>query len=363
VHEKIAECEKRYFAQGVPAIFKITDGVDIEFDKLLEKQGYEIVTPTYLMTRDMNDFQITSGECVMTSYIGNDWMESYFTLNKYTDEMKKNIARQIYGNIKVDVFCAKIMNNKTAVACGLCVIERGYAGLFNIVVDESHRGKGHGKKICVLLLSAAKRLGAHTAYLQVIQENHIAVNLYTKLGYKKLYSYWYRAKKGDNITIRFAVPADAPDMAEAHMRSWEVAYKDIIPQEYIRERNATRPAMWEKTLAEGQYPHRVIQQNGKTVGNMCVAPPQDDDLDDNYYEMHCIFLHPDYFRQGIGTKAMAFAFDIARNLGKKVMTVWVFAENISSIKFYEKCGFEPDGKTKILHFGKPLTAIRMKREL
>jgi len=28
------------------------------------------------------------------------------------------------------------------------------------------------------------------------------------------------------IAIRLAVPADAPDMAEIHMRSWEVAYKD-----------------------------------------------------------------------------------------------------------------------------------------
>ena len=166
-----------------------------------------------------------------------------------------------------------------------------------------------------------------------------------------------------NITIRLATPADAPDMAEVHMRSWEVAYKDIIPEEYIRDKNATRPAMWEKSLAEGKYPHRVIQLNGKTVGNMCVAPPQDDDLDDNFYELHGIYLHPDYYRQGIGTQAMSVALDIARNLDKKFLTVWVFAENINSIKFYEKCGFVADGKTKILNCGKPLTAIRMRREL
>ena len=35
------------------------------------------------------------------------------------------------------------------------------------------------------------------------------------------------------ITIRLAIPADAPDMANVHMRSWEVAYKDIIPAEFI----------------------------------------------------------------------------------------------------------------------------------
>ena len=95
IYEKITECERRYFSQGVPAIFKITDGVDIKFDKLLEEQGYEIANPTYLMTLDLSNFDIKSDECYVTSYIDNDWMEAYFTLSNYTDEMKINIARKI----------------------------------------------------------------------------------------------------------------------------------------------------------------------------------------------------------------------------------------------------------------------------
>jgi ribosomal protein S18 acetylase RimI-like enzyme len=197
VCEKITECEKRYFAQGVPAIFKITDGVDVEFDKLLAEKGYEVVTPTFLMTADMNGLHIVPGECIMTNYIDDDWIEAYFTLNSYTDDMKKSIARQIYENIKVDVLCGRMIKNGVTVACGLCVIERGYVGLFNVVVDEPQRGKGYGKEICVSLLYAAKRLGAHSAYLQVVQSNQAAVSLYTKLEYKTLYSYWYRVKRGN----------------------------------------------------------------------------------------------------------------------------------------------------------------------
>ena len=166
-----------------------------------------------------------------------------------------------------------------------------------------------------------------------------------------------------NITIRLAVPADAPDMAEVHMRSWESAYKDIIPMEYIKEKNASRPALWQKIITDENTTQYVIQREGETIGIMCVAPPQDDDVDDNFYELHGIYLHPDYYRQGVGTQAMEFAFDKARGLGKKVMTVWVFADNTNSIKFYEKCGFTADGKTKILNCGKPLTAIRMRRDL
>ena len=65
----------------------------------------------------------------------------------------------------------------------------------HIVVDEPQRGKGYGQGICESLLTAAKESGAHTSYLQVIQENHKAINLYKKLGYSTVYSYWYRSKK------------------------------------------------------------------------------------------------------------------------------------------------------------------------
>ena len=76
-----------------------------------------------------------------------------------------------------------------------------------------------------------------------------------------------------------------------------------------------------------------------------------------------IYLHPDYFRMGIGTKAMEFAFDIARRIGKTMMTVWVLDENLNSIKFYEKCGFAADGKIMDAEYGKVNGRMRMRRSL
>ena len=165
------------------------------------------------------------------------------------------------------------------------------------------------------------------------------------------------------ITIRAALPSDALVMADILMRSWEAAYTGIIPEEYIREKNATRPAMWEKNLAAGQYPHKVILLGDTVVGIMRFDQPQDGDVGEAFYELHYIYLHPDYFRKGIGTKAMEYAFACARDMGKEFMTVWVLAENTNSIKFYEKCGFAADGKTKSLDYGKPLECIRMRKDL
>jgi len=166
-----------------------------------------------------------------------------------------------------------------------------------------------------------------------------------------------------NITIRLAAPADAPEMAEIHMRSWEAAYRDIIPIEYIREKNATRPALWKRILIDDNTTEYAIQSGGKIIGIMGIAVSRDEDADNAICELKSIYLHPDHFRQGIGTQAMAFAFEKARKLGKSVMTLWVFAENDNSIKFYEKCGFAPDGKTKTLDCGKKMDCVRMRKNL
>ena len=44
------------------------------------------------------------------------------------------------------------------------------------------------------MIGKAREQGARYAYLQVVQSNSVAVHLYEKLGYRKLYSYWYRVK-------------------------------------------------------------------------------------------------------------------------------------------------------------------------
>ena len=166
-----------------------------------------------------------------------------------------------------------------------------------------------------------------------------------------------------DIAIRLAVPADAPDFAEIHIRSWEAAYKDIIPADYIREKNAARHDLWKRIITGENTIHYIVQKNGKTAGIMTVAPSRDNDADDSFYELRGIYLHPDYYRQGIGTHAMEYAYSVARDLGKTTMTVWLLADNYNAKSFYEKCGFIADGKTETHDMGKMLESIRMRKDL
>ncbi len=174
-----------------------------------------------------------------------------------------------------------------------------------------------------------------------------------------------------NITIRRARPDDALDMAEILSRSWEAAYKNIISDEYIKEKNATRPDLFRRIITGENTGHYIIQKDGVSVGLMCVAPPQDKKseifndggIDESFYELHGLYLHPDYYRQGIGSVAMKFALEMARSAGKSNIFLWVFAENYGSIMFYEKCGFTVDGAYKFINCGKAMKCVRMKRVL
>ena len=80
------------------------------------------------------------------------------------------------------------------VAVAFGAMNQGYMGIFAVVVDEKLRGRGYGQAIMEQLILEAEEYGIHTAYLQVMFENTVAVNLYEKLGFKEAYQYWYLKK-------------------------------------------------------------------------------------------------------------------------------------------------------------------------
>lgn len=191
---KIEECEAQYFKQGLSCVFKVTDGSDEALDGLLQEKGYQVVTPTALMTLDLKDKTFAMSECIITNQVTKEWLNTYFGLEKYSPK-KCETATKMLQMIQNETLYCRIEKEGESVACASAVIERGYVTLVNVIVDERYRGYGYGRRLCEALLSKAKEAGAHTAYLQVVQSNRVAVQLYESLGYQKEYVYWYRVKE------------------------------------------------------------------------------------------------------------------------------------------------------------------------
>ena len=196
--EKVSYCEEIYKKQQLPCQFKLTE-LDSELNDLLAKRGYEVVTPTDLMicSLENNDFTPENDSRIgaFFSSTPDEWLPVYFKVHEINDSRDQDIFRRMIAKVLVDtIYCTLMLDGKPA-ACASAAIENGYMLLQNVVVSSELRGQGLGKKACTALLQKSKEAGADYAYLQVVQTNNAAVNLYKKLNFEKLYSYWYMKKK------------------------------------------------------------------------------------------------------------------------------------------------------------------------
>lgn len=189
--EKIDYCENYYARLNEPCVFKVTEA-DKELDDLLSKRQYKLVAPTDLMSMPLKDKAFELSECIFEDKPSKEWLDAFFEYEGYTEEKTKKTATAMLNMIAQEAIYCRIEKDGKVIACGSSVIERGYMSLLNIVVGKDFRGQGYGKKICQCLLNKAIEMGAHTAYLQVVQGNTPAPEMYEALGYKKEYTYWYR---------------------------------------------------------------------------------------------------------------------------------------------------------------------------
>ena len=192
--EKVAYCEEMYRRKGQPCIFKLTNN-DEELGEYLESRGYKVVTPTDVKVLDLARFEpVETDGCVFDSEPDEKWLENYFAFEKLTDTKKQDIFRRMLAKVSVDTIYCTLYDGGRVVACASAAVEHGYMLLQNVVVDESARGTGYGKRLCSAIITKAKESGAKYSWLQVVKDNIPAVKLYDRLGYEKLYTYWYMRK-------------------------------------------------------------------------------------------------------------------------------------------------------------------------
>jgi len=193
IDDKINFCEEIYKSQGLATVFKLTSLSFDVLDEILADKGYEKVIDCNVMIKSLVPVKQLKIKSIITDKITTEWQENFFRLNNISND-KIETAKIIQGNILNKTLCASIIENGVTVASGLCVVEREYAGLYDIVVDSRYRGQGLGSDICNSLLNAAIRIGAKTAYLQVVADNAPAIRLYNKLEFIDHYKYWFRKK-------------------------------------------------------------------------------------------------------------------------------------------------------------------------
>jgi len=142
----------------------------------------------------------------------------------------------------------------------------------------------------------------------------------------------------DGVTIRRAIPGDAPALADLHLDVWDDAYTGLMDQSILARRRADlggRVRRWREILAE---PHGNLLAVGPEglVGFASSGPGRDNDVDLDL-ELMALYVRASWWGTGIGLALLREA------IGDRAAYLWVLANNQRAIAFYERQGFRLDG--------------------
>jgi GNAT superfamily N-acetyltransferase len=171
------------------------------------------------------------------------------------------------------------------------------------------------------------------------------------------------------MRVRRAQSADAEAIAVIHVRSWQAAYRGLIPQDYLDSLNpAERQPVWERLLAESRWPRRgllVAEVDHHVVGFTGLVPTRDQDQNPaTVAEIASIYLAPEVWGGGIGKTLMVAALDTLAQASYCEATLWVLDTNTRARRFYETTGWHSDSAVKQDSTrGFDLTEIRYRRLL
>jgi N-acetylglutamate synthase len=160
-------------------------------DVLLSK-GYTKIPGAKVQMVGLEAFNISTdiAKVQLLEKPNDAWFSVYRAVEK-ADAHKEKIRTQMLQSICSNAAFALLYLDDHPAAVGLGVFEKGYTGIFNMATLENFRGRRGASTILAALAQWGKLQKGHTLYLQVGEENVVAQNVYQKLGFTTLYSYWY----------------------------------------------------------------------------------------------------------------------------------------------------------------------------
>lgn len=195
--EKLAIVEAFYRRWGGPARYQICPAAQPgNLDELLAERGYTTNDRTCVQTASLDTVLAQTQanpayEVILTETFDEQWFAAYCHLEQVNASAAQ--ARQtILQRIGPKTGYALLQKEGQPLAVGLAVVERGWAGLFNMATQTAFRRQGAATAILHTLAKWSRSHQATQLYLQVVEKNPPARTLYSRLGFETAYYYHYR---------------------------------------------------------------------------------------------------------------------------------------------------------------------------
>ena len=188
--------EDFYRRRSLVPCYYVCEASPAELDGLLESRGYRKIFECYTMVASCAEVlahPVESGRFTLefAEEASSEWIHDFIRLEEYSPDRYEGYVN-IFSAIGPRKSFVSLRDQGKLIALGTVVVERGWAGLSNIVVDPEHRGKGAATFLLDALVRWSMCSGAEQIYLQVVKDNLPALSLYRKHGFVPLLEHHFR---------------------------------------------------------------------------------------------------------------------------------------------------------------------------
>jgi|SRR5579872_797671 GNAT superfamily N-acetyltransferase len=167
------------------------------------------------------------------------------------------------------------------------------------------------------------------------------------------------------MELRRAEPPDAIAVARVHVRSWQAAYRKLMPDDYLDQlRPEDRAKKYDFGNLDPLTPYTIVAiESGRILGFATTAPTQVSPISD-CGELCALYVDPAHWGRGIGVALVSAARSRLFDLGFRNAILWVLEGNVRAGRFYEMDHWTPDGVRRTAEvWGMKVNEVRYKRKL
>lgn len=128
--------------------------------------------------------------------------------------------------------------------------------------------------------------------------------------------------------------------AYVHWRAWHEAYPDLVSQEYLNQLTLEKC----EAIAFKWTDHLLVAKDGDRVIGFVGYGDRGREAPETG-EIFALYVLSEFYGKGVAQQLMNAGLERLKSYQE--ICLWVLRENKRAIRFYEKCGFEPDGEEMI----------------
>lgn len=149
------------------------------------------------------------------------------------------------------------------------------------------------------------------------------------------------------LQVRVAARGDEIGVANVHVRTWQAAYRRLLPDEYLdrlRPEDRARRYVFGRCAADA--PETLLACEDCAIRGFATIGAAREEGESKTGELLALYVDPRHWGEGVGRLLVAQARSRLAERGFCSAVLWVLAGNLQAERFYRADGWAPDGVSR-----------------